>query len=322
MTCGGHLINSLCYVIGADGQLPSRESLSDSGVMTYESEADRESVSKTLAETLAVLGRKGETGGKSPSGIEGSQQLVATSPGLPALPNKMVVANRYVDFTELPPAKGKGRSVSQGMEGQVVVIQATDLMQSRRIIPDLATWSQCFALYVAIVAKHHPHRVQELMAYQSMIAKASLKYKWPAWVVYDQNFRAEVAGKADQSWAKVDPSIYAQCFTGQSISAENWCSRCQSLDHTALSCPYRPRKRPWSAVSGPPGQQNWSARSDQHQGGGRPDQLQACIKYNKFNGDCRFGKQCRFRHVCSSCGEPHPATKCKAGGGAFPPPSA
>ncbi len=268
-------------MIGADGLLPGSES-----------ESDRESVSKTLAETLAVLGRKGETGGKSPSIIEGSQQLVATGPGLPALPNKVVdniVANRYVDFTELPPAKGKGRSVSQGIEGQVVVIQATDLMQSRRIIPDLATWSQCFALYVAIVAKHQakhqPHRVQELMAYQSIIAKASLKYKWLAWVVYDQNFRAEVAGKADQLWAKVDPSIYAQCFMGQSISAKNWCSRCQYLDHTALSCPYRPRKCPWSAVSGALGQQNWSARPDQHQGGGRPDQLQACIKYNKFNED-------------------------------------
>ncbi len=123
--------------------------------------------------------------------------------------------NRYVEFNDLSPAQGKGRPISQGIEGQVLVIQATELMQSRRIIPDLVTWSPCFALYVAIVAKHQPNRVQELMVYQSIIAMASLKYKWPARVVYDQNFRAEVAGKADQSWtqaymlsaSRVSPSV-------------------------------------------------------------------------------------------------------------------
>ena len=55
-------------------------------------------------------------------------------------------ASEYIDFAELPPAKGKSRKVSQAMEGQVVVVQATDWLQSRKIIPDLATWSQCFAL--------------------------------------------------------------------------------------------------------------------------------------------------------------------------------
>lgn len=55
-------------------------------------------------------------------------------------------------------------------DGQVIVVQAADLLQSRRVIPDLATWSQCYALFVAVLAPHQPERLPELMAYQSLIA--------------------------------------------------------------------------------------------------------------------------------------------------------
>ena len=92
------------------------------------------------------------------------------------------------------------------------MVQAADLGQPRRVIPDLATWSQCFTLYVAVLAPSQP-RLADLMAYQSLIAKVSAKFKWPPWVVYDQNFRQDAIGNPQLAWAKVDPSMYAQCFT-------------------------------------------------------------------------------------------------------------
>ncbi len=46
--------------------------------------------------------------------------------------------------------------------------------------------------------------------------------------------------------------------------------------------------------------------------GGRDQQL--CIKFNKYGGDCKFGKECKFLHACSSCKGPHPVSKCRAGG--------
>ena len=73
------------------------------------------------------------------------------------------------------------------------------------------------------------------MAYQSLIAKVSAKFKWPSWVVYDQNFRQDAVGNPQLAWAKVDSSTYAQCFTSQAISQENWCEKCQSLDHTSAT---------------------------------------------------------------------------------------
>ena len=79
--------------------------------------------------------------------------------GLPPLPKKLVdkiLAGEYVDFAELPPARGKARAVPQALEGQIVVVQAADLLQSRRVIPDLATWMQCYAIFTAVIASKNP----------------------------------------------------------------------------------------------------------------------------------------------------------------------
>ena len=237
-------------------------------------------------------------------------QMVCLGAGLPPIPKRLVdkiQANEYIDFTELPPARGKGRVSAPQNDGQIVVVQAADLLQARKVIPDMATWSQCFALYVAVLGAHQPSRLADLMGYHSLIARASKKFKWPSWVVYDQNFRQEAAGNACMQWAKADPSLYAQCFTGQETSRENWCGRCQGLDHQSADCPYPARKRPWNAGPGAGSHLQLKA------GTGSGQDQQACIKYNRYQGDCRFGKECKFLHVCSNCRGPHPVSRCRAG---------
>ena len=126
---------------------------------------------------LANLEKEADTGGSTP------QPLVSIGTGLSDIPKKLMMkmlASEYIDFAELPPVKGKGRPMPQSLEGQVIVVQAVDLSQSRKIIPDLATWAQCFSLYVAVVTKKFPERIAEFMSYQSITAKASQKYRWPS----------------------------------------------------------------------------------------------------------------------------------------------
>ena len=77
-----------------------------------------------------------------------------------------------------------------------------------------------------------------------------------SWIVYDQNFRQEVADMQNKQWAKVDPSIYAQCFTGMALRAEAWCRYCHVFDHTSENCPSRqiqslPMKRPFPTPATP-----------------------------------------------------------------------
>lgn len=81
--------------------------------------------------------------------------MVMLEIGRPALPKKLVdkiEAGEYIDFTELPPARGKSRSILPKVESQVQVVQAMDLLQSCWVIPDLATWLQWFAIYAAVIA--------------------------------------------------------------------------------------------------------------------------------------------------------------------------
>ena len=259
----------------------------------------------SAAELMAQLGNAIQSGKSHASSV-------ATGEGLPALSKRLVekiVAGDYVDFSELPPAKGKSKGPPQALEGQVVIIQAAELMSSRKIIPDLATWSQCFNLFAAVVVKQHPERARSLFAYSSLIARCSAKYRWPSWVVYDQNFRQEAAESGNLDWAKVDPSIYTQCFTGATQTfVEGWCRRCQSVDHVTENCPAKP---------GP--STGYSAGFDSSRRpplAGRkraaPQSIpEVCKKFNKYDGDCRFGENCIFQHKCDNCGEPgHPASKC------------
>ena len=192
------------------GVLPDAATLASGSVQTFDKPANE--AGQTAAALMGDLEKLGAGGG-----LQGSAQparaQISIGPGLTSLPARLVEdiqANKYIDFADLPPAKGRSRQPTPMLEGQVVLVQAADLMQSRRVIPDLATWTQCFGLYMAVITKSQPDRVPELLAYQSLVARASQKYKWPAWVVYDQNFRSEMAGKTDQSWANVDPGINAQ----------------------------------------------------------------------------------------------------------------
>ena len=80
---------------------------------------------------------------------QSTSTMVMLGVGLPVLPKKLVEkieAGEYINFTELPSARGKSRSILPAVEDQVLVMQAVDLLQSRRVISDLATWLQCFAI--------------------------------------------------------------------------------------------------------------------------------------------------------------------------------
>ena len=66
---------------------------------------------------------------------------IVVTPGIPALKCSMVdliLSRKYVDLGELPPAKGFSKllsSLSSGLEGQVVLLQAADLVLGHSVLP-------------------------------------------------------------------------------------------------------------------------------------------------------------------------------------------
>ena len=66
--------------------------------------------------------------------------LVSVGSGIPAISRRLwdcTRANKYVDFIDLIPACGKSKSLVHDLEGQILVVPAADLTQSRKVIPDL-----------------------------------------------------------------------------------------------------------------------------------------------------------------------------------------
>ena len=159
---------------------------------------------------------------------------------MPAIPRKLADKIRwgqYVDFSLLPPASGMSKKAPTQLEGGVVVIKAEDLARSRRIIPDIKVWHQCHMLWLSVALKVDPGRCQELLAYGYLITKCSKAFRWPSWVLYDQEFRQSRVGDWSARWDEVDTCLYTQHFSGKSEELGSWCSLCCAADHGWRWCP-------------------------------------------------------------------------------------
>ena len=229
------------------------------------------------------------------------------SPELPALSLKMlqkIWADEYIDFAELPPAKAKPPNMPQYLEGRILLLQTQELEgNSRKAIPDFITWAQCFALYTAALVQKQPSQAADLMGYFFLMANNAKKFKWPSWLVYDQNFRQRMADTQDKAWAKTHSGLYASCFLHPQKVAEAWCKTRHGTDHVTSLCPLTPPSR---------------GRTPQQQGAGNVNtggkRNTICRDFNSKEKGCRWEANCFRRHVCSSCKGPHPLFKCRSKG--------
>ena len=139
-----------------------------------------------------------------------SSSMVYVGPELPWLPQRLVdkiLAGDYVDFNDLPPARGICKPGRQFTIEDEMALSQSQQGPRRRPIANFCTWAQCFMLYTTVLVSHYPSKAADLAAYMFRTACHAKRFKWPSWVVYDQNFRQEMAGRPQESWAKVDSSI-------------------------------------------------------------------------------------------------------------------
>ena len=72
--------------------------------------------------------------------------LQVRDPGIPALKKWLVasiLAEEFINRTEMPLAKGRTRPLNQVLEGQVLLLQAAEYFQA---------WIQCYAVYMALLS--------------------------------------------------------------------------------------------------------------------------------------------------------------------------
>ena len=295
---------ALCYVIssptgGGLGTLPSQEDLLNAQISQFTNLA--QTAGAAQAQVVQYPSQEPPQAAHTPSvgpdkekSITSQSSLVLIGEGLTALPRRLfekIGANEYIDFTDLPPARGKPRSLPHHLDGQLLLVQLQDVEDYRRIIPDFPTWIQCFTIYSAALCLQHPQRLPQLLAYQAQMASYAKKFRWPTWVIYDQNYRQEKAATQDNNWSQIDTAIYTQCFMTAGMAQEDWCSSCNTLDHNSNNCPRNP----------PP------PKRHKPQDGGLSQKT--CDAYNAKGRFCTRSN-CRFLHACQQCRGIHPLYRC------------
>ena len=172
--------------------------------------------------------------------------------------------------------------------------------QAQKTIADIFTWLLCYHRYAAAVASIAPQRVPGMLAHANNIIQAAQQFEGDGWRVYDRAFRLQAAASVTQDWGTMNIPLYARTFMG--ASARRFvCRFCCSREHQSHQCPWgvdTPSLRPATNRPAP----------------ARPVSLgesvtPTCTSWNA--GPCRFPTSCRYRHVCSNCGEQHPRTACR-----------
>ncbi len=208
--------------------------------------------------------------------------LVDNLPPLPAKLVEMIQEGSFVDFSwflvlEDGPSDGEWRNyASEFGEGGPSGVGTGKKRKLWNEVPDVSWWGTCFSLFQMAWVKKEPEMLGPLMAYRETIAKMARRHQWHHVVKYDRRFRQEAAGKKDVRWGEEKVNL--------------------TLDIV------------YNAQQG----------GKQMYGGGGPQQKRyearkkgACFRFNKANGSCSFGVQCKFAHVCSQCGGDHLLRQCR-----------
>ena len=110
-------------------------------------------------------------------------------------------------------------------------------MAKRKGVLSIQDWVICFNTYSAIALLKDPSRAKDLLAYSSLIVKASGDYVGDAWQNYDRLFRRQAAAEPARfpQWGEINPSLWTQHFG--LAAARPTCTECGSRDHKTCAKP-------------------------------------------------------------------------------------
>jgi len=102
-----------------------------------------------------------------PEDLLQTEKLTLISNGLPPIPNKLVQRVEEGLFVEMADLLPSYLDFDTGGE-------QTRSHKRLPVLRDITEWVQCFGMYIAIISRHKPKRLADLMGYQMIIMEASL----------------------------------------------------------------------------------------------------------------------------------------------------
>lgn len=200
-----------------------------------------------------------------------------------------IKAGRYVDFSKLLP-KDKVTSPNDDEQNGLQLMPSNGFSyvvhkeKEHQEVNSYSRWRTAFDVYAGLYLKANPLKAAEIHQYASEIESAAQTYIWENVYGYDKMFRHRIDRKTNKSWARTYQKAWNKFM--------------------------RDRKGSWNKSNAV-----WSGNS-------KKQALVASVKkklcwiFNK-RAKCKFGKNCRFDHKCSTCGSTkHGALNCdqKKGG--------
>ena len=272
--------------------MPPGEDVSGLGLPVFHAEpsgTDSAEPSASAAVGPVLTGPDGS--GKADTPAKSDISSFSLGEGLAPIPAKLVakiLKGDYVDMAEL--LRDNMEAERRRPRSQHMDSASTSGGGSRREVPDLFSWIQCFGMYAAVVTSKHPEKTQQLFAYQTTLVREARRCGGKGWLAYDSMFRQQASLSPDCDWSKLNNSLYSVTFMAQQNGRGRTCTHCLETDHTAADCALAPAYRPSRQVG------RETDRGYRSQDRERSERI--CYSWN--DSRCAM-PYCRYRHVCAKC---------------------
>ena len=217
---------------------------------------------------------------------------IVVSRSIPPVPIKLaskIWQGEFVEIECLLPARLGAPEPTLGD-----LVTGEKQQKDKRGITSIQEWVTCFNTYMSVLAARKPDRLQDLLAYSSLIVKASMDFEGDSWLTYDKFFRRQAAAEPAryQTWGEVEPSMWTQHF-GRAV-AKPLCKECGESGHrsckkgetTKAGASYN-RFKPYKPPTAMP---------------------PTCRRWNR--GDKCSPDTCSFQHLCAQCLRDHRVQDC------------
>ncbi len=175
-------------------------------------------------------------------------------PGWATVPPKLLKKIWSLDFIDMWELLPESWRLDQQAEGC-----CRSQRPKRGLVTNLALWTECYAVLVAILSDRYPSKTPHFMAYLRTITRASRNFEGVAWATYDMAYRRQAATRRSLDWAVSDTALYNEAFTGRAKLIRR-CIYCLADSHESKDCAFapeesaptpRPSRHPHPAPPGP-----------------------------------------------------------------------
>ncbi len=182
---------------------------------------------------------------KEPKGdetmVEGAFFLSEALPVVPAKLVRRILRAEYVDMAEL--LKDNMEAERRRWQQEGASSQGPFMGRvTRREIPDVLSWLQCFTTYAAVVTARYPEKTRELLAYQAMIISEARRCGGRGWLLYDAAFRQQIRSFETVDFSRINQSLYSTTFLAYGSGRTRFFPDCMMADHAREECALHPNR--------------------------------------------------------------------------------